>query len=411
MLPVIAIPLIIIGLGSLFFAGHKIYKEKKSYDASKGDETLMAMEEYRRQARFIHTMGAIIFVVVFVTVLSMGAGLAAALIAASICGGLCSTRAKSIRSNYAVGFKDIVRAELSKVFDNLKYEPNGSLDWVSVKKLDFFPSGAYMGGNDLIDATYKGLHFTQCDLSVRERRGGIYRFQGRAMRFDFAAPFRGRVQVVTKNFDGVKARSSRKWQVVETELAEFAKCFTVYALDPVDAMAALTPQMIEGIFYLKKALDVPTAIYFIDNYMYVFKDLSRETFDISEKKTLLEERALLKRDIALITGFLEVMYFRPQKSGAPVATSTATNPAERATVAAAVAETAGLTIEDKSKRVVRKAVQPGMNFGCLLILALFILVAAEISGIIPAGPAILCFFGVFLWKVVMIIVFSISQRK
>ena len=79
--------------------------------------------------------------------------------------------------------------------------------------------------------------------------------------------------------------------------------------DPLDAMAVLTPQMIEGIFYLKKALNVPTALYFTGNAMFVFMALARETFDVSDKNTLLEDSRLLKRDIALMTGFMDVMYF------------------------------------------------------------------------------------------------------
>jgi hypothetical protein len=39
----------------------------------------------------------------------------------------------------------------------------------------------------------------------------------------------------------------------------------------------------------------------------------REAFDASGNKTLLEERALLKRDVALVTGFLDTMYFKPQE--------------------------------------------------------------------------------------------------
>ena len=73
--------------------------------------------------------------------------------------------------------------------------------------------------------------------------------------------------------------------------------------------------MIEGIFFLDKALGVPAAFYFIENTMVAFLATGREAFDASGSKTLLEERELLKRDVALVTGFLDTMYFKIHADG------------------------------------------------------------------------------------------------
>jgi hypothetical protein len=215
------------------------------------------------------------------------------------------------------------------------------------------------------------------DGDTREEERWRDVFRGRAMRFDFADKFRGRVQVISKDFDGAGVKSSRgKWQTVETELAEFGRHFDVFAIDPLDAMAALTPQMIEGIFYLKKALDVPTALYFIDNTMVVFKATGREAFDVSGKHTLLEERGLLQRDIALVTGFLDVMYFRPQE-GADSITEASVDRAERAaSVAAAIGPSEAEKVARKAKRVAWTAL------GYLPIGVIVIFLASAVYGFI-----------------------------
>jgi hypothetical protein len=300
---------------------------------------------------------------------------------------LCWFWAKRINARYNADFKgNIVKAELSKVFDNLQYEPLGRFDNASIRDLDFFKKYDAVDGNDLITANYKGIRFAQCDLKVSERHvlmtttddydnttKKTYRediFKGRAMRFDFADKFRGRVQVVAKDFDAAKVKSSRGgWQTVETEFAEFGKHFDVFAVDPLDAMAVLTPQMIEGIFYLREALDVATAFYFTENTMVVFMDTNREAFDVSGKRTLLEERVLLQRDIALVTGFMDVMYFKAQGGTGDIRSETA------AAVAAAIRPSYVEKIVRKAKRAAGKTTGRTLAFLPKAIIAVFLISA------------------------------------
>jgi hypothetical protein len=304
----------------------RYFRDRKSLTAFKEDSEAMAMEKTRIWARRIGVFGIILWPVVFVAVLMYAEiGFLFAAVLASLCSLGCGAWSASMKSRYNVGFKEnYVKAKLSEVFDNLTYEPEGKFDAYFIQRLDFFESAESVSGNDLINAAYKGRHFSQCDLRVREARTihsgedkseTVYTnvFQGRAKRFDFATEFRGRVQVVAKNFEGAKVKHYRgNWQAVETELAEFNKHFDVFALDPLDAMAVLTPQNIEAIFWLRQALSYPMAFYFIENSLLAFIAMGRDSFDASGKRTLLEEQELLERDIALVTGFMQVMYFKPQ---------------------------------------------------------------------------------------------------
>jgi hypothetical protein len=251
------------------FALRRWFREKKSREASRGDEAFMKMEKTRSQAKWFRFFGVIAGIVVFVGGLYAGITPNVVLVLTVIAGAFFFGYSATLMARYNASFKNtIVTAELSKVFDNLKYLPDARFSDGEIKGLGFFTSTDAIGGNDMIEADYKSknataIHFAQSDLSVAEKytetvedKDGRTReverfrdiFRGRMMRFDFARPFRGEVLVLSKNFSG--GRAAKNWQSAETELDAFNRRFLTYAADSVDSMSALTPQMIEGIFYL-----------------------------------------------------------------------------------------------------------------------------------------------------------------
>jgi hypothetical protein len=392
-----ALPLTVIGLIWFFFVGRRLYKEKKSLEAFKGNEMAKAMTRDRIKASFLRALGIVLWPVLMLALLFLlmdvlgQAALYIAFMASTVVSGFFFAWAAGIKGRYNLSFKEnIVKVELAKVFDDLNYDPQGAFDPESIRNLEFFSSFDGFTGNDLIIADYQGLHFAQCDMGVKERytvtvtdKNGHTSieerwrdvFKGRAMRFDFADAFRGRVQVVSRNFDGSRVKQSRGgWQTVETELAEFGKYFDVYAPDPLDAMAALTPQMIEGIFYLKKALDVPTALYFTGNTMTVFMALEREAFDVSGN-TLLEETRLLERDIALMTGFMDVMYFKRPVTNEDTRRSEAGRSETAAIVAAAVGPSGAEKLARQTGRQARRGLGMALAFLPKLIIAVYLVSA------------------------------------
>ncbi|MGE9986603.1 DUF3137 domain-containing protein [Desulfovibrio sp. SGI.169] len=175
----------------------------------------------------------------------------------------------------------------------------------------------------------------------------------------------GPVRVLRRDFGAARALAdSGDWQRVETELATFGERFEVFARDPLDAMRVMTPLMIEGIYYLDGKLDVPLAFHFENGEMLVFMALTRDAFDVSGKKTLLEERKLLEEDISLITGFLDTMYFkRGEKSTA--AEEKRENTGEAVALAAA-AGVAGFSLAARLSRLGMGLHGP-MRLACKLV--------------------------------------------
>lgn len=399
--------LIVVGVIWGIFFLLRMRREAKSFAASKGDAAAMAAERLRLKARGLEIASVLLFAATLLVVGFLAESASWGFFAAVIVSGVVMLLARRAKGEYNASFKDgFVRSELSRVFDNLEYAPGGGFDKDAVRGLGFFSSADSVDDNDLIVADYRGKHFSQCDLGVRERYTVTVRdndgnsrtetrwrdvFRGRAMRFDFAEKFRGRVQVVSRDFTGAGVGSAPgEWRAVETELAEFREHYAVFAVDPLDAMAVLTPQMIEGIFYIRKAFDLPTAFYFTGSTMYVFIVTERETFDVSAKKTLLEERALLTRDIALVTGFLDIMYFKPQEAADAAGTAGAEKTiAERAAEAAAVAAAAGPSEAEKlargAKRAAGKAVGFTLSWLPLTVIAVFLVSAVYAMSEVPDG--------------------------
>jgi hypothetical protein len=374
LLEIIGPVLYVVALIWAVVSARRVYREVKSLKASKGDEIAMSMEKNRLKSLILKIIAVLIFPVVLLATILIGLPVWLSVNVTILFSVVILGWSAFIKSRYVKDFKGhLVQTELAKVFDNLNYNPNGSLDHGLIRGLDFFFANDLIKGNDLISADYKGLHFEQCDLNVNEEytvttqnsNGELqsetrYRsiFQGRAMRFDFSENFHGRVQVVSRDFDGAKVKSvNGDWSSVETELVEFNNRFNVFAIDPLDAMATLTPQMIEGIFFLNQALGVPMALYFSEKTMNAFFDTGREAFDVSGNKTLLEERALLQKDVAFVTGFLDTMYFKPQENydsanrmsaeerlAAAQATSEALAPSQAQAISKKVTRSVGKTV-------------------------------------------------------------------
>ena len=154
---------------------------------------------------------------------------------------------------------------------------------------------------------------------------------------------------------------------METELAAFEERFGVFAHDPLDAMRIMTPQMIEGIYFLDQKLDVPLAFRFKNGEMFVFMALTRDAFDVSGEKTLLEERELLEGDISLIMGFLDTMYFRGgRRPAGGKGNEEETRETAASEAASAGSDTAGLSLPGRLSRI-GIGLQKPMRLLCRLV--------------------------------------------
>ncbi len=325
-------PVLLLGLVIWLIWGFvRIWRTKKSLSAAQGDDAALRMEHTRILSGLASFLGWAAFPVVLTAALAMDMEMQGALILAGICGAAALYISQRLKSRYSTDFKEkLVRTELAKVFDNLSYKPEVDLRDTALLSQGLLASFSTIQCNDLIAASYHGTDFMQCDIRIQDREEAVTTgedgmqqsreivtdvFQGRLMRFEADASARGPVQVMRYDFSA-DSLLQKQWQRVETELAAFEERFRVYAEDPLDAMRIMTPQMIEAIYYLDQKLDVPLLFHFENGEMLVFIAQARDAFEVSGGKTLLEEKELLAKDIALVTGFLDTMYFKGRRKTA-----------------------------------------------------------------------------------------------
>lgn len=361
----------------------RVRRLHRSLMATKGDAAARQMEYDRIGAGVISFWGWAGLPVVLAAALSLGMEWGKALTCAALCGGVILYGSQRLKSRYSRDFKEkVVRAGLEKIFENLSFQPDGGPGEDVLRSSELLPSGR-TDCHDLITARYRGLDFSQCDIRIQDGSGGVSTtedsregsravpadvFQGRVMRFAADPPVSGPVLVVRRDFSAARVLSNPgSWQQVETELAAFEERFVVFAHDPLDAMRIMTPQMIEGIYFLDQKLDVPLAFRFKNGEMFVFMALTRDAFDVSGEKTLLEEQKLLEGDIRLIKGYLDTMYFR---RGRRPAEGNGKEEKTRKTAASeaesAGSDTAGLSLPGRLSRI-GIGLQKPMRLLCQLV--------------------------------------------
>lgn len=361
----------------------RVRRLHRSLRATKGDAAARQMEYDRIRAGVISFLGWAGLPVVLAAALSLGMEWGKALTCAALCGGVILYGSQRLRSRYSRDFKEkVVRAGLEKVFENLSFQPDGGPGEDILRSSELLPSGR-IDCHDLIAARYRGLDFSQCDIRIQDGSGGVSTtedsregsrevpadvFQGRVMRFAADPPVSGSVLVVRRDFSAARLLSNPgSWQRVETELAAFEERFGVFAHDPLDAMRIMTPQMIEGIYFLDQKLDVPLAFRFKNGEMFVFMALTRDAFDVSGEKTLLEERELLEGDISLIMGFLDTMYFRGgRRPAGGKGNEEETRETAASEAASAGSDTAGLSLPGRLSRI-GIGLQKPMRLLCRLV--------------------------------------------
>ncbi len=325
-------PVLLLGLLIWLIWGFvRIWRTKKSLNAAKGDTSALRMEHTRILAGLASFLGWAAFPVVLAAAMAMDMEPQVALISAGLCGAAALYCSHRLKYRYSLDFKEkLVRTELEKIFDNLFYKPEADIRNTPLLSQGILAPFSTISCNDLIAASYHGIDFIQCDIRIQDMEeivttgeDGMQQsreiltdvFRGRLMRFAQDSSARGPVQVIRYDFSA-DSLLQKQWQRVETELAAFEDRFRVYAEDPLAAMRIMTPQMIEAIYYLDQKLNVPLLFHFENGEMLVFIAQARDAFEVSGGKTLLEEKEQLKKDIALVTGFLDTMYFKERRTSA-----------------------------------------------------------------------------------------------
>jgi hypothetical protein len=236
----------------------------------------------------------------------------------------------------------------------INFEPDETLSGYTIEESSLF-SFVKQNGNDLLEAEYKGYHFSQCDTELIDEYTDIdenghssksYRtvFRGRFMIIDYDIFTDEPVRVyerskrlsekqlmreleedepglpsiggfVAGKIMSVLSPGFEKDKPVRTESSEFDSRFMIKTKSPVDALRILTPQMINGILETADRLDGELSFAFKNDKLYFAYENNKDLMEADKagNKTLSEQKLRIQNEIKIITDFLDTFPLRSLK--------------------------------------------------------------------------------------------------
>jgi len=200
-----------------------------------------------------------------------------------------------------------VAALIDSEFDNVSYFIEGRLSKEAFYKYDFGLSGNIYKSNDHIEATYKGVRFSLCDVLLQQRtRSGktthtVTKFQGPVLRIKLSKSQPGRLQVLESSrltwFD--------HYDKVEMESITFNNTFNVYTTNELLAFYILTPHFMEKLMKVER--ENPGKLYFtfIDGYLNIGLYNRKDNFEVAGKTISDDTLLLFKSQIHKIKEIIE----------------------------------------------------------------------------------------------------------
>jgi hypothetical protein len=225
--------------------------------------------------------------------------------------------AENKRKVYAKRYKSyVIEYVINRHFDDVNYTPDYGIDEMTVYSTGMVKKGNTFESEDLISGTYKGVPFTQSDVRIQYRQGGmkyskrIDFFTGRWMIFRFNKNFVCNLQVIEKGFTASKKgkdQEGNRLQKLEMDDESFNRSFKINCEDEQEAYYILTPQMMRRMIELKEKTNGKLMFCFLNNSLHIACNTGKNSFEppIFSKIDLQRISAETFSDLSLITSFVD----------------------------------------------------------------------------------------------------------
>lgn len=235
--------------------------------------------------------------------------------------------ARKVQKNYADTYKQsIVRESLGEIFTDVSFFPHMGISRETVKATEMMYTGDRFTSNDLVNAKYNGIPFSQSDVHIEEEHTDSEGhtsystiFKGRWMIFDFNKEFSCNLQVVSKDFSGEKKKGgflsnlftskTQRYDKIQLENEAFNKIFTVYGQNQQEAFYILTPHIMESLILLRQNSRAPLMLMFVNGQLHVASQTNRDAFEpsIFKKTDVARDKQSIIADIRVITSFADAL--------------------------------------------------------------------------------------------------------
>ena len=224
---------------------------------------------------------------------------------------------------YTSCFKEeIVRGVLEEVFTDLTFLPAQGIPAETVASTGMIQMGNRYASNDLITGRYRGVGFTQSDVTIEDESTDsdgdtttTTLFCGRWIMLEFNKEFGCELQVISRGFgsarrkNGIFTRKSDRRTRIELENEAFNKEFSVYGQDEHEAFYLLTPAILDALLRLRQGLNAPLMLMFTGGILHVAVYTNRDAFEVrllgKTDPAVMRDRVM--DDIRVITGFIDEM--------------------------------------------------------------------------------------------------------
>lgn len=231
-------------------------------------------------------------------------------------------------SQYKKAYKAyFVDYQLQSIFTDIKYDHKLGIDAFTLSRTGFIDTGDTYYSNDLINAKYKNINFTQADVEIIKQSEGQpaeeydpvaitkrsdIMFNGRFLIFKFSKKILNRVAILPVGASPffVDPIIKTGLKPIETESTHFNRIFKVYTEDDFEALYILDPAFIESVERFADRYCYKVALYFMHDKMFIGINDGDDSFEppdpalpINENK----ERAKVIENMKLITDIVSVL--------------------------------------------------------------------------------------------------------
>lgn len=196
---------------------------------------------------------------------------------------------------------------LNNLFDDYTYRPSQGFSGAQLTSFKLYKESLqYATTEDMIEGTYKGVHYCQSDVKREHRSNESKEFahNGRVCVYDFNKKLDGEILIANKDNTNIVSFGMQK---VSMESMAFNNAFQVYASDPHIAYYILTPQFMEYMLALNIRGEFAMRIF--ENNIFVLRNHINGIFEADMKRPLDIDFEIGKSYVELkeILDFIDVM--------------------------------------------------------------------------------------------------------
>lgn len=206
--------------------------------------------------------------------------------------------------------QNFVATCIKDLFENTQYYPNKCIASSIIREAHIVKLGNTYSGDDYLTGEYRGISFTQSDLTIQQvtktsksTQTTTY-FKGKWIFFDFNKDFDE--SVIIRERKGSAVMAGNAGEKIEFESIEFNKEFRVYSNDQHTAFYLISPQFLESLRKLRDNTKGQLLLGFVNGKLHIAIHSGKNALEPKVFKKITENYIdSIRADMKVITDFID----------------------------------------------------------------------------------------------------------